>query len=496
MKQKPLINRDYKHYKPNAQLSEEPKSFFANFRLNSKYTLLTAGIALGIITVVIANPKPQETITVTEETEEDTENAVFDESSQLITTSLDVNLVSNPLQQSSLPAPIINQPKPKTEPLSIEKNKEPKTEPVKYKTLTVKSGDTLAKLLSRAGLNAQQVHELISTDKNTKKLTRIFPGNVFKAYVDDQGVLQRLTHEINETKKLEVKRENGKLSSRVIELPVDIRYAFAQGTINSSLFLAAQKAGLADKSTMELAGIFGWDIDFALDMRKGDSFSVMYEEIYRDGKKLRNGAIISAEFTNQNKTYQAIRFTTSDGDTSYYAPDGTSMRKTFLRTPVEFSRISSRFSLNRKHPILNKIRSHKGVDYAAPTGTPIRSTGDGKITFRGRKGGYGKTIVIQHGSRYSTLYAHMSRYAKGMRSGQKVKQGKVIGYIGSTGLATGPHLHYEFRVDGVHRNPLTVKFPQAEPLPKKYKAEFKKVTNRLLAQLEAHKKTHVALGEN
>ena len=220
---------------------------------------------------------------------------------------------------------------------------------------------------------------------------------------------------------------------------------------------------------------------------------MLYEELYLDGERIGTGDILAAEFTNKGKIYQAVRYTDQQGHTDYYSPDGHSMRKTFLRSPVAFSRISSRFSTGRKHPILNRIRAHKGVDYAAARGTPVKATGNGKIILRGKKGGYGKTVVIKHGSNYSTLYAHLNSYARGLRNGSRVQQGKIIGYVGSTGLATGPHLHYEFLVNGVHRNPLTVKLPDAAPLPKKYRQDFKLATENLLAQLELAKTRTIAL---
>ncbi len=456
-----------------------------------KYVLVLTGILLGIITVVIAQPK-LDPVSV------DEKPAIIEAEEKLVTSNLDLSLTSQPSNQRAIPqsilSPVNNKITPSHEAPGAELPAAPETK-AHWKTLKVKSGDTLAKLLSRAGLGPQQIHELVTTDKNTRKLTKIFPGDIFKIQLDNQGNLLRLTHEMDEISKLEVQRKNGVLSSKVVKLPVETRLAFSHGTITSSLFLAAQAAGLSDKSTMELAGIFGWDIDFALDIREGDSFSVLHEELFRNGKKLRDGVIVAAEFTNKNKTYNAIRFETTDGSANYYSANGDSMRKTFLRTPVEFSRISSKFNLKRKHPILNKIRSHKGVDYAASTGTPIRATADGKVAFRGVKGGYGKTIVLQHGSKYSTLYAHMSRYAKGTRINKKVRQGQIIGYIGMTGLATGPHLHYEFRVNGVHRNPLTVKFPKAESIAKKYREAFTRSANELLSQLEARKQTLLAMRE-
>ena len=243
---------------------------------------------------------------------------------------------------------------------------------------------------------------------------------------------------------------------------------------------------------MELASLFGWDVDFVLDIREGDSFSVMYEEHFLDGEKIDEGPILAAQFTNQGNTFTALRYTDSAGDSNYFTPDGYSMRKAFLRSPVDFARISSRFNLQRKHPVLNRIRAHKGVDYAASTGTPIKSAGDGKIIFRGVKGGYGNVVIVQHGGNITTLYAHMKSFKRGQSVGSRVKQGQVIGFVGSSGLATGPHLHYEFRLNGVHKNPLTVKLPQAEPVAKAEKGSFDLAANKLMVQLETYQATQVA----
>ncbi len=368
----------------------------------------------------------------------------------------------------------------------------------KWKSLTVKNGDNLSLLFSRAGLSPQQLHQVLTSGKEAKVLTRLFPGDKLRFKTTDDKQLTALSYDINQTETLHITLrtdESGRYTASTEKHQIDTRTAHSSGTINSSLFLSAQKAGLSDNLTMELAGIFGWDVDFALDIRKGDSFTVVYEEHYLDGKKLRNGKILAAEFNNRGKSYRAVRYTDSQGNSDYYSPDGKSMRKAFLRTPVEFSRISSRFNLKRKHPVLNKIRAHKGVDYAAPPGTPIRATGDGKIVHRGTKGGYGRTIIIQHGSRYSSLYAHMRSYARGIKHGKRVKQGQVIGYVGSSGLATGPHLHYEFRVNGVVRNPLTVKLPDAAPLAKKYRADFNQKSRPYLAQLNALTRNTLALNE-
>jgi murein DD-endopeptidase MepM/ murein hydrolase activator NlpD len=363
-------------------------------------------------------------------------------------------------------------------------------------TLTVKRGDSLSVLFDKARINADQLIELMQLGRNTRPLTRIHPDDKINIIRDENGQLQALNYAIDNVRYVEVKRTSAGLSAEILQHHIEKRSAYASGEINSSLFLASQKAGLSHNLTMELANIFGWDIDFALDIRKGDRFTVIYEEIYRDGEKLTDGNIIAAEFINKNKTFRALRYTDpSTGTAGYYSPDGLSLRKAFLRSPVRFSRISSRFSARRYHPVLHKFRSHKGVDYAASRGTPIRASGDGKVIFKGRKGGYGKTIILKHGSRYSTLYAHMSNYNRKARMGSRVKQGQVIGYIGSTGLASGPHLHYEFRVNGVHRNPLTVKFPSTKPIAKRHQKDFKLSTRGYTAQLDVLSRNTLALNK-
>ena len=355
-----------------------------------------------------------------------------------------------------------------------------------WREFTVRSGDSLALLFKRAGISARQLDEMMKSGDDVKKLRRIYPGDIIRILSDDNGTLQALRYDINHKSYLMVERNNGKLVANTFNHQIDTRTAHASGTIDSSLFLAAQKAGISQNVIMELAGIFGWDIDFALDIRKGDTFTVLYEELYRNGEKISDGNILAAEFTNHGKTYRAVRYTNPQTNQSeYYTPDGKSMRKAFLRTPVNFSRISSRFTINRYHPILHKFRSHKGVDYAAKRGTPIYAAGDGKVIFKGKKGGYGRVIILQHGSKYTTLYAHLKSYNRKIKNGSRVKQGQTIAYVGSSGLATGPHLHYEFRVNGVHRNPLTVKLPESRPVPKRYLADFELTTGPMLAQLES-----------
>jgi len=358
------------------------------------------------------------------------------------------------------------------------------------KRIKVRKGDTLAAIFSRNKISARDVHDIIALGKVTKGLKSLRPGQHIRLSFNSDKRFNGLVHELDRFTSLHVKRNNKKYSAERITRKPTIRVAYASGTINNSLFLDAQKAGMQQSLIMELAAIFGWDIDFALDIRQGDSFHIVYEEQFLDGEKIRHGNILAAEFVNRSKTFRAVRYAPNNKRADYYTPDGHNMRKAFLRSPVDFRRISSRFG-KRKHPTLKRTRLHKGVDYAASRGTPVRATGDGKIIHRGRKGGYGKTVIIRHGNKYSTLYAHLSNYNRKARG--RVKQGQIIGYVGSTGQSTGPHLHYEFRVHGTHRNPLTVKLPSAASINKRYKQDFFNKTRNLLAQLDGLKRTKIAL---
>lgn len=264
----------------------------------------------------------------------------------------------------------------------------------------------------------------------------------------------------------------------------ELRVAYAAGTIEHSLFQAGQAAGLPDTIILKLAEIFGWDIDFALDVRAGDTFSVIYEEKYLYGRKSADGAVLAAEFVNQGDAHRAIGFRNADGEIAYYTPEGRNVRRPFLRTPVRFSRVSSNFSASRYHPILKTWRAHRGVDYAAPAGTPVRATAGGRVAFAGWNDSYGKVVFIDHGHGYSTLYAHLSRIRPGVESGKPIAQGDVLGYVGQTGLATGPHLHYEFQVNGVHKNPLTFELPNGTTVASERRGQFQRVAAEWTRRLD------------
>ena len=360
------------------------------------------------------------------------------------------------------------------------------TPPVEnWHTFTVREGDTLSKLFAQAGYNDTTMYAVLGSGNKNKELTRIYPGETIAFLNDDSDTLSRIRLDRSPIESVFLDREDsGSFKTQVVTREPEVELDYKEGVIESSLFLAGQKAGMSQSQIMELANIFGWDVDFALDIRKGDEFSLIYEKLYIDGEKYKDGKILAANFSNGGRKYEAVLYTDSNGVSNYFTPSGESMRKAFLRTPVDFARISSHFNLKRKHPVLHKIRAHKGTDYAASTGTPIKATGDGKVIHAGRKGGYGNAVVIQHGQKITTLYAHMSKFARNVKTGARVKQGQIIGYVGSTGLASGPHLHYEFLVNGVHKNPVRVKLPHAKPIPSSELEQFALQTKPLLAQLQ------------
>lgn len=361
---------------------------------------------------------------------------------------------------------------------------------------TVQAGDSFSLIFARYNLGASTLHNLVQAA--TKDALKIQPKQKLRWTLNDEDQLQQFIIDLSALSyDVFTRQEDGSFNYERVIKEADRHPKFAQATINNSLFVDGQRAGIPDQILYDLANIFGWDIDFALDIREGDSFSVIYEELFLEGEHIGYGNILTTKFNNRNRELTAVRYTDKNGHSNYYTPEGRSMRKEFLRNPIDFTRISSRFSTARKHPVLQStIRAHKGTDYAAPTGTPIKASGDGKVIFAGRKGGYGNTIILQHGSTYTTLYAHLSRFNKNTKTGRYVKQGQVIGYVGMTGLASGPHLHYEFRVNGVHRDPLTVKLPQAQSIAKNQLAEFKESTqgviNWLDDQLQSHTPTMIS----
>ncbi len=352
-----------------------------------------------------------------------------------------------------------------------------------WRIAEVRPGQTLSDIFREQGLSPNDLQRALDAQKDATALRLIRPGNVFAFDIDSSGTLRAMRFDRDDSTRITLNFSTDGVVEASQDRAVERRVQIAHGVVRSSLFEAGDQAGMSDLMVLKLANAFAYDIDFAQDLRVGDSFSAIYDQVYREGERLRDGDIVAATFVNQGKRYTAIRYTNLQGETLYYTEDGRPLRKAFLRTPVEFTRISSRFSAGRMHPVLGKMRAHRGVDYAAPTGTPIRAAGDGKITFRGWQNGYGNVVILQHNGRYTTLYAHMSRFANA-KVGQRISQGQVIGYIGMTGLASGPHLHYEFRLDGKHRDPLTVTLPKEEPLPASELARFKARISPLLARLK------------
>ena len=358
-------------------------------------------------------------------------------------------------------------------------------------TLTVGRGDTMEKLFRENNLDIGHLMQIAQLEEAKRRFRRMKPGDVFEVE-HDEGQVVSLNSNLDLTSALQISRLDDSFTARIIERPVELRKRHAYGVIESSLFESAAQAGLSDKTIMNVAGIFAWDVDFILDIRSGDNYYVQYEEIWQDGEFVTDGEIIAAEFNNNGRQIQAIRFRDGENNTDYFTPEGDSVRKAFIRAPVDFTRISSNFNPKRRHPILNTIRAHRGVDYAAPRGTPIKAAGDGKVIFRGTKSGYGRAVIVQHGGNITTLYAHMSSYDAKAKLGTRVRQGQTIGYVGMTGLATANHLHYEYRLNGVHRNPRTVSLPDAEPIADKYRAQFLAEAAPILEELESFKSTQIA----
>jgi len=346
----------------------------------------------------------------------------------------------------------------------------------------VARNDTFDAIFRRLALDTADLAAIRQLPGIRQSLDFLKPGDAIKLTHTD-GEIKELTRKVSETQTLKVVRGDAGFAAKMIDNPVQTRIRTASATIDSSLFQAAEAAQISDSVALKLAGIFAWDIDFVLDIREGDRFTAVYEQIFQDGKYLRDGEVLAAEFVNSGKMYRAVRFVADTGASAYYSPEGLPMRKAFLRAPVEFTRVSSVFNPHRMHPILNRIRGHMGIDYAAPTGTPVHAAGDGRVSFAGARGGYGNAVVLAHTNSVSTLYGHMSRFAKHMRVGTHVQQGDVIGYVGMTGLATGPHLHYEYLVNGVHKNPQTVHLAGAEPLQREALQRFRDSTAPLLAAL-------------
>ncbi len=349
-----------------------------------------------------------------------------------------------------------------------------------WQSVNVRSGQSLDGIFRKQGFSANTLHKIINLNDDTKQLKKIRPGDLFEFQRHEDNSLKRMRYAIDESRYLIIDFDGQQLNASSQDRELVRQTTETSGTITSSLFLAGKQAGLNDGMVMKLANLFGWDIDFVLDIREGDRFFLVYEKIYRDGIFLRDGEIVGATFVNQGEKYQAIRFDI-DGQAQYFAPDGRNMRKAFLRAPLNFSYISSNFNPKRYHPILKRVKAHNGIDYKAPKGTPVYTAGDGKVIRSAYNQYNGHHVFIQHANNIVTKYLHFTK--RTVKQGQRVRQGQVIGYVGATGLAQGPHLHYEFLLNGVHRNPRTVSLPKADPLGETQLAEFKLKAAPVLAQL-------------
>jgi murein DD-endopeptidase MepM/ murein hydrolase activator NlpD len=356
---------------------------------------------------------------------------------------------------------------------------------------SIQRGDTLASVLARLQVDDPEAERALRSAREARALYQMVPGRTMRARTSGEGRLLEL-HYLAGSSLYTVQRTGESFSIGQQPAQFETRILMASGEIRSSLFAAADAANLSDAVAMQIADVFSTDIDFHRDLRKGDRFAVVYEVFYHEGKPVRSGRVLAAEFINQGKTYQAVYFANAEGQGGYYTPDGRNIRKAFLRSPLEFSRITSGFSM-RFHPILKQWRAHRGIDYAAPTGTRVRATGDGVVEYAAfHPGGYGNLVVLRHQTKYTTWYGHLSGFAKGIRKGARVAQGDVIGYVGMTGLATGPHLHYEFRINDVHQDPLRVVMPEAPPITANQKAAFDAAVAPLAQQLQMLRTTMLA----
>ncbi len=348
----------------------------------------------------------------------------------------------------------------------------------------VRRDDTLASLLNRLNINNPEAINFLRHHADATALSsQLRPGRAINAETNQLGELLRLEYEIDFANTLIVERTNDGYQAYKTETALDTLPTLKSAEITSSLFAATDAANIPDQIAIQMAEMFSSEIDFHTDLRRGDHFNVVYESQYRGGQLVKTGLVLAAEFTNQGKTYRAVMYRNPEGEVNYFTPEGKSLHKSFLRSPLEFSRISSGFSMGRFHPVLQRMRAHKGVDFAAPTGTRVKASSDGVVSFVGVKGGYGNVVILKHQNNMSTLYGHLSRFSPGLRNGQRVSQGQIIGHVGMTGLATGPHLHYELLVNGRHVDPLKIALPTAASIAPQYRTHFFASSAPLLGQL-------------
>jgi murein DD-endopeptidase MepM/ murein hydrolase activator NlpD len=360
----------------------------------------------------------------------------------------------------------------------------------------IQRGDTVGSILARLQVDDPDAMAYLRSAKGVRSLYQLVPGRTLRAVTTEEGALVSLRYLHGDGTELVVSRQGEEFVAQEALVRTERELVMASGEIETSLFAATDGVGLSDSVAVELADIFSSEVDFHRDLRPGDHFSVVYEALYSDGEFIRTGRIVAAEFTNDGRVHRAVFFEDAQGHSGFYTPDGKNLRKSFLRSPLEFSRISSGFSTSRFHPLLGTWRAHKGVDYAAPVGARVKATGSGVVEFVGQQGGYGNAVILRHTNGRSTLYGHLSGFAKGMHAGRRVEQGDVIGYVGMTGLATGPHLHYEFRVDGVHQNPLRAVLPPGPSITRDVLAAFQQASGPLVERLELLRNIDLAMHDN
>jgi murein DD-endopeptidase MepM/ murein hydrolase activator NlpD len=360
-----------------------------------------------------------------------------------------------------------------------------------WTTITTRSGDTLGSIFKRLGLRQQTLQALLQNNSHAKTLTRIKPNQKIQMLIRDKN-LEKIIFPLSTTQVLLIYRENNHYYSKIKSRDMDSHNQYVTATVRGSLYGTAKQMNIPYKLIQQMTEIFNWEINFAKDVRPGDQFSIVYNAYYIDDSLVSTGEILAVTYTNRGKVYKAIRHVSASGDYDYFTPEGTSLKKAFSRYPIHFSHISSSFSLSRKHPLLHYNRPHKGIDLAAPIGTPIRATGDGRIQMIGRHTGYGNMVKLAHNKTFTSLYGHMLRFQKGLAQGDIVKRGQVIGYVGQTGLATGPHCHYEFHINQHPKNPTTVELPRASPVPARERAAFKANAGVLLARLKLYEEGHFA----
>lgn len=391
---------------------------------------------------------------------------------------IDANALTPPTAESGavVPQPTVQEAPP---PAPVEK--------LHTEEFVVKKGDSLAALFDRAGLSARQVHYISQLDMAKRYLLKIMPGDQISIIKNDKNQFVKLEFAINNIETLEISKiTDDDYKQTIHKKTIELKDKYASATITSNFWNAAVTAGLTPNQIMQLATIFGWDVDFALDIRKGDKFSLIYQQEYSDGKFIGNGDILAAEFTNQGEQYTAIRYT----DGKYYSKEGRSMRKAFLRSPVDFTRVSSNFNPRRLHPVTGQVKAHRGVDYVAPIGTPIKAAGSGRVIKSAYNQYNGNYVFIKHNDTYTTKYLHLTK--RMVKTGQSVKQGQVIGTLGKTGRVTGAHLHYEFIVNGVHRNPRTITLPKANPIGRSQREKFAVISKEMMAELNRQQLTQMA----